>query len=253
MDLEQQRVGRVDVYYAASDQARAIAMAGLVDQAAVLFEGEFGVTFPVSLAALGPADWFSEFPGVPYAIPWASIPERLLILPSSLEVGVLASGPDRLANQRRTDFVALHELGHVAATEFFGATGRGSVPWFHELIATYFAYSYVAAVDPEWAAAAKREWQGQVDAFEPTVRSLDWTYMSQLSGPAVAQEYGWYQFLLNLRAAELHERHGVALMRELRGTLDWANAELWTAASLLQRLEGTVPSLVAWARSFEAA
>lgn len=253
MGLEQRRVGRVVVHYAPGDEDRAIDMASLVDAAAAMFDGELGLGFSVSLAALGPSDWFSEYPDIPYAIPWVSVEERLLILPSSLEVGVLASGPDRLANQRRTDFVALHEYGHVAAKEFFGPTSSErdpAVPWFNEFLATYFAYSFVSAVDPQWAQAARDEWRGQVDGFEPTVRSLDWSYMYELSGPAVAQEYGWYQFLLNLRAADVHDRHGIGLLRQLEAVLDWTEADTWTSASLLQALETTVPDLVEWARSF---
>lgn len=84
LGLESGRVGRVAYYFAEPDQARAQALASLVNDAEASFDRELDLRFDLSLAALGPDQWFSEFPGVPYAVPWASISERLLLLPSSL-------------------------------------------------------------------------------------------------------------------------------------------------------------------------
>jgi len=253
LGLQSGRVGRVEYYFDAPDQARAQVLASLVNDAAAEFERELDLRFDLSLAALGPDHWFSEFPGVPYAVPWASIPERLLLLPSSLSQGVLITGPNALADRRRVDFVALHEYGHIAAKEYFRPTAAEPytpVSWFEELIATYFAYSYVAGAEPEWGSAVRAEWSSQIEAFTPPVLSLDWRFMNSLPGPELSRTYGWYQFVLNKRAAELYDRHGVALLPRLKAALSWRDASGWTPAGLLKALDGVTPELASWARDF---
>ncbi len=253
LGLESGHVGRVEYYFATADEARAEALASLVDAAAAVFERQLDLRFDLSVAALGPGEWFSEFPGVPYAVPWASIPERLLLLPSSLSQGVLILGPTALADRRRVDFVALHEYGHIAAKEYFrpeAVEPYTPVSWFDELIATYFAYSHLAEADPEWASAARAEWSSQIRDFTPPVLSLDWGFMSGLPGPELSRVYGWYQTVLNERAAELYDRRGIALLPRLKAALSWEDASRWTPARLLNALDGVTPELAAWAREF---
>lgn len=253
LGLDQSQVGRVTAHFAPADRARTEELAALVDAAAALFERELALSFAMELAALGPDDWFSEFPAIPYAIPWVSMNERLLLLPSSLSEGVLIQGPNALADRRRVDFVALHEYGHVAAKEYFrpgSAEDYIPVPWFEELIATYFAFAYVASAEPAWAEAAKQEWLGQIERFKPSVRSLDWGFMAALPGPEFAQTYGWYQFLLNLQCAKLYESHGLDLLPALKGGLQWDGAQGWTSNSVLDGLEELAPRFTEWAREF---
>jgi len=253
LSLESARAGRVDYYFAGPDQARAQAMARLVDHAALMYERQFDLKVPVSLAALGPDNWFSEFPGIPYAIPWVSISEGLLMLPSSLTQGVLIKGPDALADRRRVDFVALHEFGHLASKAYFRpAAPEPDVPvsWFDELLATFFAYAYVAQADPEWASAARAEWVREIEGFTPKVLSLDWRFMRTLPGPELSRTYGWYQIVLNHRAAEVYERHGIEWLTGLKSSLSWPDAADWTPEILLQQLDTAAPDLAAWARHF---
>lgn len=253
LGLESGQIGRVTYFHAAPDQARAEALAVLVENAAALFDRELDLRFDVTLAALGPDDWFSEFPGVPYAVPWASISERLLVLPSSLTEGVLLVGPTEVANRRRVDFVALHEYGHVAAKEYFrrdAAEPYVPVAWFEELLATYFAYAYVAEVDEDWAEAEHAEWEIQLRSYTPPVLSLDWRFMDALRGPELSRVYGWYQFLLNKQAAALYERHGLTLLPRLKAMLPWESAPTCAAEALLRDLDTVTPKLAEWAESF---
>jgi hypothetical protein len=76
--------------------------------------------------------------------------------------------------------------------------------------------------------AARKEWSGRVASFDPVVRSLDWTFMSRLPPQTLADTYAWYQFLLNLQAAELFERHGVEFLQTLDTELSWDTADDWT-------------------------
>ena len=127
------------------------------------------------------------------------------------------------------------------------------VKWFEELLATYFAYSYVAAAEPAWAKAARAEWRSQIEAFDPPVHSLDWSYMNALPGPEVARNYAWYQFLLNLRAAELHDTYSVALLNRLKVELPWESSDTWSTATLLPLLDAIAPGFRIWADDLAAA
>jgi hypothetical protein len=253
LGLERGRVGRVEYYYADPDRERSEALARLIQGAAIHFERELDLRFDLALAALGPERWFSEFPGVPYAIPWVSIPEHVLMLPASLSEGVLVQGPTQLDDRRRVDFVALHEYGHLAAKEYFRPeAGPPYTPmsWFDELIATYFAYGYLAETDPVWAAAARAEWEAAIRAYRPSVVSLDWGFMDALPPRELSDTYGWYQTVLNRQAAELFDRRGIELLPRLKEALDWRSASSWTTESLLDDLESVAPDLAAWARDF---
>ncbi len=254
LGLASERVGRVTAHFVPADRARALDMAGHIEGAAALFERELGLSFPVELAALRPDKWFSEFPGVPYAVPWVSMKERLLLVPSSLTEGVMVEGRRPAAAKGLVDFVALHEYGHVAARELYRSGDSADyipVHWFSELLATYFAYAYVAPTDATWAAMIKQAAQDGVAGYAPKVLSLDWTFMGAMSGRELSDTYAWYQFTLNLQAIELYDKHGLPLLAALR-RLSWNRSQTWTTETLLDELQGLTPDLVDWARHFGA-
>jgi hypothetical protein len=99
--------------------------------------------------------------------------------------------------------------------------------------------------------AARKEWSGRVASFDPVVRSLDWTFMSRLPPQTLADTYAWYQFLLNLQAAELFERHGVEFLQTLDTELSWDTADDWTTESVLDELGDLAPQFVEWARGLD--
>lgn len=252
MGLETTEHGRVTAYFAPADRARAEEMAALTERAAAFFERTRGLRFDLGVAALAPEDWFSDIPGIPYAIPWPSMPERLIFVPSSLEEGLLVQGPTELDDRRRVDFVLLHEYGHIAAREYFRPTDEADylkVKWFEELLATYFAHAFLQASDPAWARAARAAWLDEVGGHAPAVLSLDWSFMNDLPGDELARTYAWYQFVLNLRAAEIHDDHGLEFLRALKGRLPWQEADDWTTAGLLPRLEAIAPGFESWEAS----
>ena len=252
LDLDTSTVGRVTAHFRQPDRPRALELAALVEQAAAMFEDKLRLSFPIELAALTPDDWFSDIPGIPYAIPWPSMNERLLLLPSSLRVGLMVEGREPVVAKRLVDFVALHEYGHIAAKEYFRPGDRADyipVQWFRELIATYFAYSYIATGDPAWARASRAEWETAVAASAPPVLSLDWGFMNEMTGIELAQTYEWYQLMLNLKAAELFDVHGVALLPALK-RLPWNQSRDWTSAVVVESLQSIDAGLADWARNF---
>lgn len=254
LGLDTARVGRVTAYFAPADRERALELAALAEAAAALFDRELGVSFEFGVAALAPADWFSEFPGVPYAIPWVSMPERLLFVPSSLIEGFMVRGPTPLHDRLRIDSALLHEYGHLVEKAYLRPErdpDQLSVPWFGELLANYLAYAYIASTDPEWAEASKAMRRGVVEGSAPPVLSLDWGFMSELSPDELARTYAWYQNLLILRAAALYEAHGLCFLRSLRDRLAWEDVGGWTTASLLASLEEIAPGFEAWSEDLQ--
>jgi hypothetical protein len=199
---------------------------------------------------LAPDDWFSEFPPIPYAIPWYSVQHRLIFMPASLDEGLLVYGDNELEDRRRVDFVLLHEIGHIIAKDYLRSTSARDylpVPWLEELLATYIGYAYLHPADPAWADASLSEWQREVDGFSPRRVSLDWSFMRDLSPEELARAYAWYQFLLNLRAAELYGTHGLDLLRRLRSELPWEESDQWTTEIVMPLLERVAPGFQQWA------
>ena len=252
LHLDTSKVGRVTAYFEPTDRIRAEELATLSENASAFFERELGIEFELGVAALSPEHWFSEFPNIPYAIPWPSMPDKLIFMPSSLREGLLIQGPTELADRRRVDFVLLHEYGHIAAKAYFRpADDRDylTVKWFEELLATYFAYAFVRASDSAWATAARDAWRSEVQRYTPAELSLDWSFMNDLPGDELARTYAWYQFMLNLRAAEIYDQHGIRFLEMLQEQLPWLEADDWNTAVVLPLLEEIAPGFEAWEAS----
>jgi hypothetical protein len=250
--LDTMKVGRVTAYFSPKDRARAQEMAVMTEQVASFFEQKLGFTFDLGMAALAPEHWFSEFPGIPYAIPWPSMDERLIFMPSSLVEGLLIQGPTALDDRRRVDFVLLHEYGHIAAKEYFRPADNQDylpVKWFEELLATYFAYAFVHASDSVWAEAAQAAWLDEVESYTPAVLSLDWSFMNDLPGNELARTYGWYQVMLNLRVAEIYNGNGLDFLQSMKEHLPWDEASDWNTTILLALIEEIEPGFEAWEES----
>lgn len=156
---------------------------------------------------------------------------------------------DALTRRRTVDFVLLHEYGHLAAKAYFRADSDQDylpVSWFEEFLANYFAYAFVRASDLDWSEAGKAAWRDEVEGFTPSVLSLNWSFMNELPPDELARTYGWYQYLLNLRAADVYEQHGLGFLRALEDRLAWEETEDWTTESLLSSLEEVAPGFKAW-------
>ena len=256
LNLEVLKVGRVTTYYGPGDRERAEQLATLCEEAAAFFERELGgLTFDFHLAALAPKDWFSPYGNdLPYGIPWGSVAERLMVVPASSSEGALIQGYDRSYDQRMIEFVTIHEFGHIANKQYYHPTSTYEefpVPWFEELVASYFAYAFFRSTDPQWTESARKDWTASVEGYTPRVLSLDWSFMRSLPGPELAQTYGWYQVVLNLRVVEIYAEHGLAFLRRLKETLPVDTPDNWTTESLLDRLERIAPGFQGWADKFK--
>ena len=254
LGLESMKVGRITTQCAPNDRARAKQLAELSEAAAAFFERQLGLSFEFRLAVLGPGHWFSPHEGMPYGIPWASGAEGLMVVPASLKEGALISGPNEQEDRRRVDFVTLHEFGHLATKRYLHpASAHEELPvhWFEELVATYFGYAFISSFDRQWAESARKDWIARVEGYTPRKLSLDWSFIRTLPADELAQTYAWYQYLLNLRAADIYPKHGLGFLRALKEKLPFHSMSTWTTESLLADLERITPGFQRWADEFQ--
>jgi hypothetical protein len=75
--------------------------------------------------------------------------------------------------------------------------------------------------------------------------------MNELPPTELAWTYGWYQNVLNLRAAELYDTYGLDFLRSLKKQLAWESSGDWSTATLLPNLERIAPGFQSWADDLE--
>jgi hypothetical protein len=123
--------------------------------------------------------------------------------------------------------------------------------WFEELLANYVSYRYAELTDTSWAQSVRQRSRRGVERFTPSTLSLDWSFMRELSGPAAADTCGWYQYALNLRAADLHSEYGEVFPPRLKAGLTIDALDQWTTESLLDELDRIAPGFHSWVGALE--
>jgi len=253
--LDSIRTKNVLIYFDSKDSLRAQEFADLSVGMSEFYEQAIGVSFDFKVAALQPQHWFSEFPGIPYAIPWPFFSDRIIMMPSSLTEGIMIDNKlNRQKNRWIVDFVLVHEYAHLLDKDYFRPFDKNDyfgVGWFRELIANYFAYAYIHSTDSEWTVGAKELWREKILGYTPKKFTLDWSFMNDLAPRELGPTYAWYQFMLNLKAAELYEKHGLEFLRTLKTQLDWQGNKSWSTESLLPILDGISPGFIKWSENIE--
>ena len=257
--VETAESGRLTVLYSDHDGPRldtdretALAVARPLADAAEFFADRLGGDLHLTLALLSPRDW-GRTGGPLQPLPWHAQADRLVVMPVRANLAMMASGPDSVRTRRIMEVVALHQLGHMVTATYLQPAGfRGPAPpvrWFDELLASYFAYSYMRASAPELATfmtdLAREITRGTEPRFSGLVQ-YDAFYESYLSVPQGSDNHGWYHNAFNLRAAELYGQHGEELMHAIRSELPWSRLESWTTEELLELLEPIAPGFLAW-------
>jgi hypothetical protein len=246
--------GRVTTHYSAGEKVRAEHFARLSEDVAAFYETELGISFTFDAVVLSSNDWIQPYGAdMPYGIPWCSVAERIVFIPSSLQEGVLIESKD-LEDRHMVDAVFVHELGHLINKAYFhpdSSLEEFPIPWFEELLANYLSYRYAEITDTGWAESFIQRSRRGVASYTPSVLSLDWSFMRDLPGPVVADTYGWYQYLLNLRAADLHSEYGEKFLPALKAELPIQTLGDWNTESLLDELESIAPGFHQWVIDLE--
>lgn len=160
-------------------------------------------------------------------------------LPPSIRARIERTTPFAQAAQDFVDLIGLHELGHVYAD---AAGLHRDRHWLGEFIASYLAYDYLVAAEPQSAAL----WRDMNLAFSsgppPTHTSLE--DFNRLYDGMPPQNYGWYQGRFQRRVEEVHARMGIAFVHALAAL---AQDDVQDHTNLLARLDAIAPGFGAWA------
>ena len=215
LGLQSASMGAVTLYSTPGHESWAEEIVEMSSGAVAVFGDSLGLTFDFSVAVLTPPQWRTWFidgdevawVNDQYGMPWAWPPDRLLAVPATLDEGLVIRDPsDVEGNRRQLRFIALHELGHISAREFFHPTSQyrwSPVGWFEEFLATYFAVA-IASLDEEIAEFVVRFSEDLVETTDPAFTNLDLMHQvfGRLPPPQAAANYGWYQAVINLKAVE---------------------------------------------------
>lgn len=253
---------RITVYYDRGHEAKAIRLRAMVQEAMRFFTDSLGVAPNLTLAVLEPAQWEKLRLGQPYGIPGVDGVPPVAFVPAtddglaatdalSIEAGIsdtarrLVGGAGMdwpTASRRYVDLVALHEMGHA----FADASGiRVPSKWFGEFLATYFAYTYLAAARNADAKLWSGVLQGYRDAVRPEHRTL--AAFERLYFGVGAQNYVWYQARLQQQVAAVHARYGVGFLRAVRQAFPPGATPVRGTEELVHRLERLAPGFARWA------
>lgn len=260
LDVARVDTGRMTVLFSTHDErggtpgkAAALRTAEPLGAAADFFAERLGGDFHFTLALLSPRDW-GRTGGPPYAIPWHSQADRLVVIPVRADISLMVSGADSDRARRVLEGVSLHQLGHIVTAAYFLPAGfrapEPPVRWFDELLASYLSFAYMREHDPDLADIMEQLALEVTLGTEPRFSGLaqyDAFHDTYLSSPQGASNLHWYHNAFNLRAAELYRRQGPDLMHRLRAELPWARMENWTTEELLELLDELSPGSRAWA------
>lgn len=265
LQVERIEVGRATVLYSMGPEdpqqleAGARKVAAMFEEAAAFFAEGLDLDIRYTVALLSPRHWTRV--GDPrHALPWASEPDRLVVVPVRSDMALLLpSGRDTAQARPVLDIISYHQLGHVVAAAYLYPAGFGGPPpirWFDELLASYLGHWYMQEARPDLADFEQQLAYDVTSRTEPRFSSLyqyDAYHDGYLTSPQGANTLGWYHNAFNLWAAELYDDYGAGFIRQVREDLPWVRLEAWTTDSLLEELEAIVPGFGNWAREMAEA
>jgi hypothetical protein len=206
-----------------------------------------GSPLVVVLAVLDEVDW-KTVTRRPYGFPHGERDQPwILYMPAEPARSVVAVsmapivGPERAATM--VDNIVAHEIGHVIAVErLHGPDPQPIVRWFKELTATYFAYAYLRAKQPERAAVWDAVTELVMSGPRPAQATL--SAFEQVKNP---RDYTWYQLAFSRQVKVVYDQHGDAFVVAMRAKLPWPRQAVWSPDELLERLEPIAPGFTSWA------
>ena len=254
--------GPIPVHHSTGADSRARTLQDMLANAAAFYRERLGVSATLTLAVLDPAAWKTVTnDAVPYGMPFVN--EGVMVLPFRQEGAVVDAYmahandlPDAVVKavegSRRpfathitemVDLIGYHEMGHVYVGEL------GIAPhnrWFSELLATYFAYAFIAERLPSLA----RTWQiaSQSDSHTaPKHRSL--ADFERLYMGVGADNYVWYQNRFSERVFAVFATDRLEFLRKVKNAFPRQSNEKLTLDQVLERVEKIQPGFKAWAVS----
>lgn len=268
--------GVAPLYYSACCPERAFEVQKKLQDMKVFYKEKLGLDVPISVAVLNENDWkrvTEQMPNhkfQPYGMtnfrPTRS--GAIAFVPADdqgvITQGQLADRPyattatlKRFASlhlsfdEAARDFIfhpALHEFGHVLIHRY-----GMDVPnnWVEEMLATYFAYAYEKARDPQLATLV--EGFARISAPAMQFTSLeDFENASALKNMSAAN-YDWYEHQFERRVIEVYRQQGLSFLVKTKAAFPVpAGGERqyqWlTVPETLSRMERVCPGFQTWAK-----
>jgi hypothetical protein len=140
------------------------------------------------------------------------------------------------------DLIAYHELGHIYVDEF-GIEPHTS--WFSELLATYFAYAFIAERRPDLA----KTWEiVSLSDSQTTPRHRSLADFERLYLEVGAGNYAWYQGRFSERVFAMPGTDRLEFLRKVKDAFPSQATEKLALEEVLERVE----TISAWLQGLGA-
>ncbi len=209
--------GNIPAYYPDGFEERAKETVDLLQYSTEYFEETFQVSQHFSLAVLDSLSWI-KISRIPYGLPFVSGPPYVVCIPATPDNVLSRIVSDGISDNdlsssypmtreeivsRFVSLIGFHELGHIYANEY-----GMSFPnrWTYEFAATYFAFSYLEARQPEMSRLWLDVSEVLLEEINPEHRSL--SDFEELYVRVGVENYAWYQMVFLERVKEVYDRKG---------------------------------------------
>lgn len=249
------------VYYPEGYAERAGVIGRRISASDQFYSDSLGVEVQISIALLDPEHYDRGGFMNPYGLPFIS--GGITVMPADLRSGAVidmfspfeeALTADNIemlqkagftygeAKQMMVDLIGLHEIGHEQVRAF-GINTRQR--WFDELMASYFGYAYLRAMEPRLAVVWDAVTRAGREGYKSTHTSLG-DFNRLYTGVGVG-DYVWYQNIFQERVRDVYNEHGLDFVRDVKKRLGNTHLRTETAEDLLTVLEEIAPGFTAWA------
>ena len=242
----------IPILYSNGYKQQATQLSELLGPSAGFFKSRLNVELDVKLAVLNKTDW-QEVSKVPYGLPFVSGPPYVIGIPATTDHplaqtlhAALAEKDLKPLDMTRDEMVRLfisligfHELGHIYAKS---AGIHLPNKWIDEFVATYLAYSYLAATESVGKQVWLRGAEALVRFIQPSKTTLaDFESLYYRVG---IENYAWYQAVFLKRTDALYSASGFEFIQTLQDNpLPGSLAHFG-----LSELESRFPGFETWAK-----
>lgn len=244
--------GKIPAYYPDGFEERAKETVDLLQYSTEYFEETFQVSQSFSLAVLDSLSWI-KISRIPYGLPFVSGPPYVVCIPATPDNVLSRIVSDGISDNdlsssypmnregivnRFVSLIGFHELGHIYANEY-----GMSFPnrWTYEFAATYFAFSYLEARQPEMSRLWLDVSEVLLEEINPKHRSL--SDFEELYVRVGVENYAWYQMVFLERVKEVYDNEGNAFV-ELYKQAAWPSQ---SDDYYLNEMEKITPGFLEWA------
>jgi hypothetical protein len=264
--------GDVPVYFSACCKQRALEVQATLSDYLRYYKEQLGIRADFAVAVLDKNDWRQvegqnpNHTGAPYGMTHWIGPPYVAFVPAD-DGGVITQSlladrehesPQTRAlldsvhlsfDQAAGKFIlhpAMHELGHRLIREYgISVRSQEGTGWFLEVLASYFAYAYEKARDPEIATVVEAVAAMSSGPLKYTALE-DFTKTIPLMAAGDSSNFIWYQHQFETRIVDVYRKQGLKFLPDVKAAFSGSDDDM-SFAELMTRLEKASPGSKAWA------